>query len=48
MLIYNISALKFIQDTQEPTTSSVDDNNSAIMGKEGESSRTLKRKRVKI
>ena len=46
MLIYNISALKFIRDTHMPTTGNIDDDTGP--DKDIESSRTLKRKRVKV
>jgi U3 small nucleolar RNA-associated protein 12 len=49
MLIYNISALKFIRDTQMPTTAGVGEDEVGIQSDIGlGSSRTLKRKRVKI
>jgi hypothetical protein len=49
MLIYNISALKFIRDTQMPVTAGVDEVDIEVENKTGfETSRTLKRKRVKV
>ena len=47
MLIYNISALKFIKDTHMPSTGNVDEG-AEESGLDIGSSKALKRKRVKI
>lgn len=48
ILIYNLSALKFIRDTQAPNTAGMEEG-SANGGQEvGQEARILKRKRVKV
>lgn len=48
ILIYNLSALKFIRDTQAPNMADMEEGSANGVQEVGQEARILKRKRVKV